>query len=287
MRISTVLGLTAIVVAGSPSWAAAEAAKCPADTLGVTRTVEIDTTGGPGFGFEHYKAHDFLAMKEVVLTFDDGPLPTHTKTVLKALADQCTKATFFPVGKLAVGYPEVLREVAAAGHTIGAHTFSHIDLGKAAPDKAKDEIERGFSAVKRGAGTGTAPFFRYPFLRDSKDSLTHLGGRNIAIFSTDIDSFDFKVQAPENIVKTVIGKLEKRGKGIVLMHDIQPSTAKALPLLLKELKAKGYKIVHMRAKDQVKTLAEFDALIEKDVKGLPAAGSEKPTSSVVKTVPNN
>lgn len=267
--------------------AAAEPAKCGADTLGVARTVEIDTAGGPGFGFEHYKAHDFLQMKEVVFTFDDGPLPSHTRTILKALAEQCTKATFFPVGKLAVGYPEVLREVAAGGHTIGAHTFSHIDLGKAAPDKAKDEIERGFSAVKRGAGTGTAPFFRYPFLRDSKDTLSHLGGRNIAIFSTDIDSFDFKVQAPENIVKTVMSKLDKRGKGILLMHDIQPATAKALPMLLKELKAKGYKVVHMRPKDQVKTLAEFDALIEKDVKGLPAAGSEKATSSVVKTIPNN
>lgn len=85
----------------------------------------------------------------------------------------------------------------------------------------------------------------------------------------------------------MLSKLEKRGKGIVLMHDIQPSTAKALPMLLKELKAKGYKIVHMKAKDEIKTLAEFDALIEKDIKGLPAAGSEKTTSSVVKTVPNN
>jgi peptidoglycan/xylan/chitin deacetylase (PgdA/CDA1 family) len=281
--------LAAIAVAGAAivAPAAAEVPKCGPDALGVARTVEIDTTGGPGFGFEHYKAHDFLQMKEVIFTFDDGPLPSHTRTILKALAEHCTRATFFPVGKLAVGYPEVLREVAAGGHTIGAHTFSHIDLGKAAPDKAKDEIERGFSAVHRGAGTGTAPFFRYPFLRDSKDSLAHLGGRNIAIFSTDIDSFDFKVQNPDNIVKTVMAKLDKRGKGMILMHDIQPSTAKALPMLLKELKAKGYKVVHMRPKDNVKTLAEFDALIEKDVKGLPAAGLEKPTSSVVKTVPSN
>ncbi len=285
-------GLLAAIAAASlaaPATAqgAGPATACGGNALGVARTVEIDTTGGPGFGFEHYKAHDFLAMKEVVLTFDDGPLPSHTRTILKALAEHCTKATFFPVGKLAVGYPEVLREVAAGGHTIGAHTFSHIDLGKAAPEKAKDEIERGFSAVRRGAGTATAPFFRYPYLRDSKDSVGHLGGRNIAIFSTDIDSFDFKVQPPENIVKTVMTKLDKRGKGIVLMHDIQPATAKALPMLLTELKAKGYKVVHMRPKDAVKTLAEFDALIEKDVKGLPSAGSEKPTSSVVKTIPTN
>jgi len=280
--------VAATLLAFSGAGASAEAPKCAnPDPLGVARTVEVDTACGPGFGFEHYKAYDFLGPKEVVLTFDDGPLPTHTRTVLDALAQQCTRAIFFPVGKLAVGYPEVLREVVKAGHTVGAHTFSHIDLGKAAPDKAKDEIERGFSAVRRASGTGTAPFFRYPFLRDSVDSLKHLGGRNIAIFSTDIDSFDFKVQAPENIVKTVMSKLEKRGKGIVLMHDIQPSTAKALPMLLKELKAKGYKIVHMKPKDQLKTLAEFDALIEKDIKGLPAAGQERPTASVIRTVPNN
>lgn len=291
MRMTTARRLSAAFAAlaavSAPLSAAADPTKCGPEALGVARTVEIDTTGGPGFGFEHYKAHDFLQMKEVIFTFDDGPLPSHTRTILKALSEHCTRATFFPVGKLAVGYPEVLREVAAGGHTIGAHTFSHIDLGKAAPDKAKDEIERGFSAVSRGAGGGTAPFFRYPFLRDSKDSLAHLGGRNIAIFSTDIDSFDFKVQSPDNIVKTVMAKLDKRGKGMILMHDIQPSTAKALPTLLKELKAKGYKVVHMRPKSQVKTLAEFDALIEKDVKGLPAAGQEKPTSSVVKTIPNN
>jgi len=285
--LSAAAALLSALAAAGPALAAPANCQGNADALGVGRVVEIDTTGGPGFGFEHYKAHDFLQPKEVILTFDDGPLPSHTRTILSALAQHCARATFFSVGKLAVGYPEVLREVVSAGHTVGAHTFNHIDLGKAAPEKAKDEIERGFSAVNRAAGGGIAPFFRYPFLRDSKDSLAHLAGRNIAIFSTDIDSFDFKVQAPENIVKTVMGKLEKRGKGIILMHDIQPSTAKALPMLLKELKAKGYRLVHMKAKDKVQTLAEFDSLIEKDIKGLPAAGSERPTSSVVKTIPSN
>jgi peptidoglycan-N-acetylglucosamine deacetylase len=57
--------------------------------------VEIDTTGGPGFGFEHFKQYDFLRDKEVVLTFDDGPWPGNTPAVLKALAGECLKATFF------------------------------------------------------------------------------------------------------------------------------------------------------------------------------------------------
>src|SRR5262245_20879688 len=95
------------------------------NALGVTRTVEIDTTGGPGFGFEHFKQHDFLRNNEVVLTFDDGPWPT-TPLVLKALADECVRATFFPIGKHATYYPEILRQVAAAGHSIGSHTWSHV-----------------------------------------------------------------------------------------------------------------------------------------------------------------
>ena len=94
------------------------------DALGVSRTVVIDTTGGPGFGFLQYKQFDFLTDKEVVLTFDDGPWPT-TPAVLKALADECTKAVFFPIGLHTTYHPEILKQVAAAGHTIGSHTWSH------------------------------------------------------------------------------------------------------------------------------------------------------------------
>ena len=106
-------------------------AKCDnPNALGVSRVVEIDTTGGPGFGFEHFKAYDFLSDHEIVLTFDDGPWPGHTPAVLKALADQCTKALFFPIGKHAGWHPEIMKQVAAAGHTVGSHTWSHKDLSK-------------------------------------------------------------------------------------------------------------------------------------------------------------
>src|ERR1700716_1655454 len=119
------------------------------NALGISRVVEIDTTGGPGFGFEHFKTHDFLREGEVVLTFDDGPWPKNTPAVLAALAAHCTKATFFPIGKHSMWHPEILKQVAAAGHTIGSHTWSHQDLSKAkSPQDAKDEIEKGISAVK-------------------------------------------------------------------------------------------------------------------------------------------
>ena len=91
-----------------------------------------------------------------------------------------------------------------------------------------------------------APFFRFPALRHPPELVTYLGERNIAIFSTDMDSFDFKMRKPEQVVKSVMAKLQKHGKGIVLMHDFQQATSQAVPQLLAQLKAGGYKIVHMK-----------------------------------------
>jgi peptidoglycan/xylan/chitin deacetylase (PgdA/CDA1 family) len=251
----------------------------------LSRTVEVDTTGGPGFGWEHFKMHDFLRDHEVVLTFDDGPWPNNTPAVLKALEEQCIKATFFPIGKHATYYPEILKQVAAAGHTIGAHTWGHKDLSRKPYDdveKAKEEIEMGISAVRMALGAPAAPFFRFPALKHPPELVTYLGQRNIAIFSTDVDSFDFTMRKPDQVVKSVMARLEKHGKGIVLMHDFQHSTAEALPELLRQLKDKGYKVVHMKAKDPVKTIAKYDEELAKEVK-LPTV-SDRPTSSVVKTI---
>ncbi|HML29690.1 MAG TPA: polysaccharide deacetylase family protein [Hyphomicrobium sp.] len=281
-------GLAILVLAlfGLPPAQAADEATCPrAGTLGVSRTVEIDTTGGPGFGMEHYKAYDFLQDKEVVLTFDDGPQKYTTEAVLKALKDECVKATFFSIGKMALGYPEIIREVAKAGHTIGTHTWSHKAIAKLKTfDAGKDEIERGISGVHRAVAGPIAPFFRFPTLVDTPEAVAYLGKRNIAIFSTDIDSVDYRPQTADHLVKSLMQKLDKRGKGILLMHDIHKTTAKAVPMLLAELKAKGYKIVHMTAKFPVTTVAEYDQAIEKEAKGLPQVGAEKPLSSIVKTV---
>jgi len=255
------------------------------NALGVGRTVEIDTTGGPGFGFEHFKDLDFLRDKEVVLTFDDGPWPVNTPSVLKTLAEECTTGIFFPIGKHATYYPEILKQVYAAGHAIGSHTWSHAALvnKKLSEDQRKEEIEKGFSAVKWAlGGTPPAPFFRFPALQHPPEIVTYLGTRNIAIFSCDLDSFDFKANKPEKIIETVMRKVDKLGKGIILMHDFQKHTAEALPELLKKLKAGGYKVVAMRAKAPVQTLPQFDESLLKEAK-LPTVSS-RPVSSVVQTI---
>jgi peptidoglycan/xylan/chitin deacetylase (PgdA/CDA1 family) len=271
---------------------AAAAAPAPAkapcanpNALGIARVVEIDTTGGPGFGFEHFKQLDFLRDKEVVLTFDDGPWPLNTPSVLKTLADECTTGIFFSIGKHATYYPEILKQVAAAGHTVGSHTWSHATLTnkKLSEQQRKDEIEKGFSAVKWAlGGASPAPFFRFPALQHPPEMVTYLGSRNIAMFSCDLDSFDFKASKPQQVIDVVMRKLEKLGKGIILMHDFHKHTAEALPDLLHKLKAEGYKVVQMKAKAPVQTIAQYDDEILKDAK-LPTVSS-RPVSSVVQTI---
>ncbi len=271
------------------------AASCPGNpnALGVARIVEIDTTGGPGFGFEHFKEHDFLREGEVVLTFDDGPWPRHTPAVLAALNSHCTKAIFFPIGTHATYEPGLLKQVAAAGHAVGSHTWCHQDLSKTKGKcliggklevveyDPKDEIEKGISAVRWAVGGPTAPYFRFPALRQPPELIAYLGKRNIAMFSTDFDSFDFKMRKPEQVRQAVMTKLKKFGKGIVLMHDFQQATAAAAADLLNDLKAGGYKVVFMKPKEPVKTIASYDEMILKQLK---PSGDGRPTSSVVRTI---
>jgi peptidoglycan/xylan/chitin deacetylase (PgdA/CDA1 family) len=260
-----------------------------ADALGLSRVIEIDTLGGPAFGTEHFKQYDFLRDKEVVLTFDDGPWPGNTPMVLKALLDNCTKATFFEIGEHATWRPDLAKSLAAAGMTIGSHTWSHKDLAKNPYandiEKAKQEIEMGVSAVHMAVGAPTAPFFRFPDLQQPRDLMPYLGTRNIAIFSTDIDSFDFKLHKPEDVVKSAMTKLARNGKGILLMHDFQHATGEAMPELLRQLKAGGYKIVHMVPKEPVTTLARYDDMVRVQDK-YSTSNNARSESGVVKTISN-
>jgi peptidoglycan/xylan/chitin deacetylase (PgdA/CDA1 family) len=255
--------------------------------MGLTRIVEIDTTGGPGFGFEHFKQYDFLRDKEVVLTFDDGPWPGNTPAMLKALTDECLKATFFEIGKHASWHPEITKQVLAAGMTLGTHTWSHKDLARNPYAKdieqAKAEIEMGFSAVHMAAGGGkVAPFFRFPALQHPPQLLSYLAERNVGVFSTDIDSRDFKLHKPEDVIKSVMNQLEKHGKGIILMHDFKQHTAEAMPELIRQLKAGGYKVVHMVPNGEVTTVPKYDEMLSHEDKL--SSNNTRPESSVIRTI---
>lgn len=228
--------------------------------LGVSRTVVIDAASGPRFGVQ-YKDASFLADGEVVLTFDDGPSRAYTKPILDALAAHCTKATFFMVGRMALADPQMVKYVADQGHTVGTHTWSHANLHQVGPAAAEVEIEMGISAVRNALGRPITPFFRFPYLRDTQGTLRHLADRHVAAFSIDVDSKDYMTTSASAVIGRVLGGLAKSRKGIILMHDIQASTARALPTLLAELKARGFKVVHIKPKADVQTIAEYDARV--------------------------
>src|SRR3984957_6763454 len=284
-------GAPASAPAAQQQAAAAPAHPIPAcdkpDAIGLSRIVEIDTTGGPAFGTEHFKQYDFLRDHEVVLTFDDGPWKGNTPAVLKALQDNCAKATFFEIGEHATWYPEISRMVAAAGMTIGSHTWSHKDLARNPYAKdieqAKQEIEMGASAVTMAVGAPIAPFFRFPDLQQPPELIAYLGTRNISTFSADIDTTDFKLSKPDAVIKSAMTKLAKNGKGILLMHDFKPATAEAMPELLRQLKAGGYKIVHMVPKFALTTIPKYDDMVRAQDK-FSNANNSRPESSVVKTI---
>lgn len=254
----------------SPTFAAPtpSAAACLNHTgsLGLSRVVEIDTSQGPRFGEQYPDENVFLEPGEVVLTFDDGPMRRLTKPILDVLDKHCVKATFFAVGRMAAADPAMLKEVDQRGHTIGSHTWSHKKLGKISQRSAKREIELGISALTAALGKPIAPFFRFPYLSDPKSAQTFLRGRGHGIFGIDVDSRDFKTRSGTVMRNRVLAGLKKKGRGIILFHDIQTSTARGLDSLLTALKTRGYKVVHMTAKTNATTIAAYDKIAIKRIK---------------------
>lgn len=253
--------LVAALIAGAALGGPAYAASCSAGK-GVNRVVEIDTSGGPIFGAitKRTKEQRFLAPKEVVITFDDGPLPWITRSILDTLDRHCAKATFFEVGRMAVAYPGVTREILARGHTIGGHTWSHpLNLPRMKPEKAQAEIEKGLAAVSLAAGRPVSPFFRFTGLSDSNALLAYLQSRGIASFTVDVVSDDSFISDPARLARVTLERIEATKGGIVLFHDIKAATARALPHILAELDARGYRIVHLRTRTPLKPVATYDA----------------------------
>jgi peptidoglycan/xylan/chitin deacetylase (PgdA/CDA1 family) len=188
-----------------------------------------------------------LEDREVVLTFDDGPLPPYTGKVLDALKSECVKATFFVVGAMAQYAPGLLRREAAEGHTIGTHTQHHANLQHVPLDKAKDEILKGIQAVQAVLGQGgkVAPYFRFPYLDSTKAAEDFAINQNLIVWSIDFHASDWNRLSPDQVMAVALSRLEQRGRGIILLHDIHARTAAALPGILAELKKRGYKIVHV------------------------------------------
>lgn len=239
------------------------AAECPGhpDAIGTSRTIYVDPAEHPRVGTMQYPETLPLNDHEVVLTFDDGPLPPKTNQVLDILASECAKATFFSVGRMAQDYPDVLRREFAEGHSIGTHTQNHPFNFRHAPlTTVEVEVDEGITSVSAALGDpkDVAPFFRIPGLEREQQLDDYLNSRGLMIWSADFPADDWKHIKASEIYRRALTRIEAKHKGILLLHDIQPATVEALPLILTELKRRGYHIVHVvpAKADQPKTPTE-------------------------------
>ena len=228
----------------------ASAADCPGhpDALGTSRTLVVDPREHPRIGTMQYAETLPLEDHEVVLTFDDGPLPRNSNQILDILASQCVKATFFTIGRMAQAYPEGVRKLRDAGHSIGTHTQNHpLSMDRMSVERAKQEIDDGIASVKTALGddAALAPFFRSPGLLRADGVEDYLASQGLQIWSADFLADDWRHVSASRVYDLAIQRLEGKGRGILLLHDIQARTVAALPRILHELKARGYRIVHV------------------------------------------
>jgi peptidoglycan/xylan/chitin deacetylase (PgdA/CDA1 family) len=239
------------------------AGECPGnpDALGTSRTLVVDPTEHPKLGSMQY--HESLPLEdhEIVLTFDDGPLPPRTTQVLETLDHECVKATFFLIGKMAIAHPEWVKRIHDAGHTIGTHSNSHpLTFHRMPLEKAQLEINQGIANVTAALGDGTspAPFFRIPGLLRSDVVERYAASQNIQVWSADFVADDWTKIGPGQVYSRALQRIEAAHKGILLLHDIQVKTVEALPNLLRELKRRGYKIVQVvpATQDRPKTVTD-------------------------------
>src|SRR6201996_5822494 len=229
---------------------AALAADCPGhpNALGTSRTLVVDPREHRLLGTMQYPETLPLADHEVVLTFDDGPLPHNSNQVLDILAAECVKATFFEIGRMATAYPEGVRKLRDAGHSIGTHSQNHpLTMNRMPIERVRQEIDDGIASVKAALGddAALAPFFRIPGLMRAQGVEDYLASQGVQVWSADFLADDWRHISSSRVYDLAMQRLEAKGRGILLLHDIQARTVAALPRILRELKARGYRIVHV------------------------------------------
>jgi len=259
-----VVALFVCTVAGIPIPASAETCPGNPDALGTSRVLTINPGEFTLLGTIQYKQTLPLNNHEVVLTFDDGPLPPYTNIILDTLASQCVKATYFLVGQMAHAYPSVVRRIYNEGHTIGTHSQDHpLAFQRLSLQRVEYEVDDGIASVDSAIGDAkaVAPFFRIPGLGRSKTADHFLASQSLVTWSADVVADDwFRHISAQTIVQRALQRLEAKGRGILLLHDIHPATAMALPTLLKELKAHGFHVVQVvPAGDRPKSVPELMA----------------------------
>lgn len=231
--------------------AAAAAAECPRkDALGTSRVLAVEPAATPRVGLKSFPQTLPLDDHEVVLTFDDGPWPATDRKILAALAQECVRATFFLIGKSASAHPELVRRMAAEGHTVAHHTWTHRNLKHMKPDAAIGEIDKGIAAVEaalhgKATTTPSTPFFRFPYFEMTQATLDALQKRGIAVFGADLWASDWNPMTPAEQLKLLTERLQAARRGIILLHDPKAQTSAMLPAFLRWLRENKYRVVHI------------------------------------------
>ena len=242
--------LVAIAFVIAP-WTAV-AAPCPGnpDALGTERVLEVDVKNTPRVGRKQFPSTLPLGEKELVLTFDDGPWPGTTTRILDALKNECVRATFFLLGRNTAANPQIARRALAEGHSIGHHSYSHPLLDRMPMTKAEAEVDRGIAADETALygqvrAAPATPFFRFPGFASNPALLNRMNERGLVVFGADVWASDWEQMQPDQELRLILSRIERVGRGIVLFHDTKSQTAQMLPAFLRELKKRGYRIVHI------------------------------------------
>lgn len=239
-----------LIVAFLPLAASAESCPGNPQALGTGRVMEVNAKVTPRVGRKHFPLTLPLKAKELVLTFDDGPWPGTTSKVLDALKAECVRATFFLLGRNAAAHPQLARRALAEGHTLGHHSYSHSLLNRMALPRAEADIDRGIAADEtavygRRRTNLATPFFRFPGFASNRALLDRLAARGIVVFGADVWASDWLSMSPDQELRLILSRIEHVGRGIVLFHDTKAQTARMLPAFLRELKRRGFRVVHV------------------------------------------
>lgn len=234
-----------ILAIGVPCHAQNAACHHP-DALGTSRILKINTkdTVGIGHGFPALG----LAHREIILTFDDGPMPDTTPQILDTLAKDCIQATFFMIGKRADAHPELVKRVKDAGHSIGSHSYTHRELNKLPYEEAAQDIEHGFDAVEKaefGSVENRPRLVRFPGFKSTPELVDFVHSHDGTVVNTNMSPADWRGQPAPATFDRLKALLDRQDRGIILLHDSQKNTVVLLPMIIAELKARHMRIVHL------------------------------------------
>ena len=182
---------------------------------------------------------DCTRAKCLALTFDDGPAES-TGDLLDILAARNVKATFFLVGKNVVENPDLVRREHQAGHEIADHSYTHADLGRASRKKITSELRRTQDAIRQASGV-TPKLLRPPYGSTSKRLAKITRRMGMAQIMWTVDPLDWRNRDTGDVERRVLKNAEPGG--IVLLHDIHPTTVRAVPKIIDRLAAEGYVFV--------------------------------------------